>query len=171
MAITVLILSAVTIGAVTGVLPVAGSKSASGIQPPPAEAARVTQAAPQYSREAPRVAQSAPCRTCGVVESIRTVEVPGETSGLGVVAGGLTGAVVGSQLGRGSGRTVMTIAGAAGGAYAGNAIEKNVKKRTVFRIAVRLDNGTVRSLTQSQQPPFAIGERVRIVNGASIERA
>ncbi|OFZ99284.1 MAG: hypothetical protein A2Z64_13850 [Betaproteobacteria bacterium RIFCSPLOWO2_02_67_12] len=87
------------------------------------------------------------------------------------MAGGLTGAIVGNQFGRGSGRTVMTIAGAAGGAYAGNSIEKNVKKHTVFRVTVRLDDGTVRTLTQSQPPPFAVGERVRIVNGNSLERA
>ena len=165
LAAAVLILSAVTIAAVTGVLPTATSKATPESATPAAVSQRREQAEP------PRATVPTACSTCGIVESIRTAEVQGDGSGLGAVAGGLAGAVVGNQFGRGSGRTVMTLAGAAGGAYAGNAIEKNAKKHTVFRVTVRLDDGTARTLSQSQQPPFAVGERVRIVNGNSLERA
>lgn len=171
LAAAVLILSAVTIAAVTGVLPTATSKATPESTTPSAASPPSGRTVAPRRTEAPRVAYPTACSTCGVLESIRTAEVQGDASGLGAVAGGLTGAIVGNQFGRGSGRTVMTIAGAAGGAYAGNSIEKNAKKRTVFRVTVRLDDGTVRTLTQSQPPPFAVGERVRIVNGNSLERA
>jgi uncharacterized protein YcfJ len=39
---------------------------------------------------------------------------------VGTVIGGVAGGVVGNQFGKGSGRTVTTVGGAAGGAYLGN---------------------------------------------------
>lgn len=116
-------------------------------------------------------AAPAPCADCGVIESIRPVQVAGNTSGLGAAAGGVTGAVLGNQIGRGNGRTIATIAGAAGGAYAGNAIEKNMNKRTAYRVTLRMDDGSQRSLTQSEAPAYPVGERVRIANGRIADRA
>lgn len=43
-----------------------------------------------------------------------------------------------------------------------------------WRITVRLDDGSVRALSQRAAPPFAVGDRVRIVGGAGgsdLERA
>lgn len=117
------------------------------------------------------VAAPAPCTDCGVIESIRVVQVTGNTSGLGAAAGGVTGAILGNQIGRGNGRTIATIAGAAGGAYAGNTIEKNVNKRTAYRVTLRMDDGSQRSLTQSEAPAYPVGEHVRIANGRIVERA
>src|SRR5574340_178560 len=71
------------------------------------------------ARAAPAV-----CRDCGVVEAVRPIEEKGEGTGLGAVAGGLVGGLLGNQIGRGNGRTVATVAGVAGGAYAGHQIEK-----------------------------------------------
>jgi len=159
-AVAVLILGLLGAAAISGVLPVAVSK--------PGDAVAIAQrnASPQ-----PRLAQAARCTSCGVVEAIRTVEVQGEASGLGAAAGGVAGAVVGNQIGRGDTRTVITVAGAAGGAYAGHQIEKQMKKSTAWRITVRLDDGSVRTLSQPAAPPFAVGDRVRIVNGSGLERA
>jgi len=120
---------------------------------------------------ATRAAAPAPCTDCGVIESIRAVQVAGNTSGLGAAAGGVTGAILGNQIARGNGRTIATIAGAAGGAYAGNAIEKNVNKRTEYRVTLRMDDGSQRSLTQSESPAYPVGERVRIQSGRIVERA
>jgi len=119
----------------------------------------------QRTAPAARAAAAAPCTDCGVIESIRVVQVAGNTSGLGAAAGGVTGAILGNQIGRGDGRTIATIAGAAGGAYAGNAIEKNMNNRTAYRVTLRMDDGSQRSLTQSEAPAYAVGERVRIANG------
>jgi uncharacterized protein YcfJ len=51
---------------------------------------------------------------------------------LGSVAGAVVGGVLGHQIGGGTGRDIATVAGAAGGGYAGNRIQKNAQdKNTV----------------------------------------
>src|SRR5258708_12475584 len=50
------------------------------------------------------------CKTCGVVAEVKAVEVKGNSSGVGAVAGGVTGAVIGNQFRRGDGNTLITIA-------------------------------------------------------------
>ncbi|MFO1304840.1 MAG: glycine zipper 2TM domain-containing protein [Burkholderiales bacterium] len=49
----------------------------------------------------------------------------------GKVIGGVAGGVIGHQIGGGTGKTVATIAGAAGGAYVGNKVQKNAQERDV----------------------------------------
>jgi outer membrane lipoprotein SlyB len=162
--VAVLLFSLLGAAALTGVLPVGNTK--------PGEFGMPAQRTPVAAAEAPGAVPGAPaCASCGVVESIRPVQVKSETSGVGAVAGGLAGGLVGNQFGHGGARTLLTIGGAAGGAFAGNAIEKNMKTHTVWRVGVRLEDGSLRTLSQGAQPPFSIGERVRIVNGTGIERA
>ena len=114
---------------------------------------------------ASHVYAQAPCSVCGVVQSMRYVEEKGKGSGLGLVAGGVVGGVLGHQIGSGRGNTVATIAGAAGGAYAGNEIEKNRKKQSYWAVAIRMDNGTTRNFTYTSKPPVREGERVKLVDG------
>jgi outer membrane lipoprotein SlyB len=112
------------------------------------------------------------CHTCGVVESSTAVQRQGQVNGignsqigLGTVAGGVLGAVLGNQVGHGSGRTAATVLGAAGGAYAGNAVEKNMKKVTVYEMRIRMNDGSYRSIEQSN--PISSGTQV-YVEGNSI---
>ena len=109
------------------------------------------------------------CASCGTVESVRLIERKGSGSGLGAVAGGVAGALIGNQFGGGSGRTVMTIAGAGGGAYAGNEIEKNMNKSSAYQIKVRMADGSIRTLSQRDVPGVNSGDRVRVSNGAIAE--
>jgi uncharacterized protein YcfJ len=51
---------------------------------------------------------------------------------LGTVAGAVIGGVIGHQIGGGTGRDVATVAGAAGGGYAGNRIQKNLQDRNTY---------------------------------------
>jgi outer membrane lipoprotein SlyB len=62
----------------------------------------------------------------------------------------------------------MTILGAAGGAFAGHTIEKNMKKTTSYRVNVRMDDGTTRSFDAGGANAYAVGERVRVENGALV---
>ena len=110
------------------------------------------------------------CASCGTVESIRSVQLKGDATGLGAVAGGVTGAVVGNQMGRGNGHTAMTILGAAGGALAGNEIEKNVKKHYSYRVTVHMDDGSFRTVSQPDAPAVTVGEHVRVVDGTVVAR-
>jgi len=105
------------------------------------------------------------CASCGVVTSVRYVERKGEGTGAGAVVGGVVGGVLGHQLGSGRGNTAATIAGVGVGAYAGNEVEKNAKKKSYYVINVQLDNGTRRSFTQGSNPPFREGDRIKIVDG------
>jgi hypothetical protein len=63
------------------------------------------------------------CSTCGRVESVQAIEQAAPATGVGAVAGGVLGAVVGNQIGKGNGRTAATVLGAVGGGYAGHEIE------------------------------------------------
>lgn len=108
---------------------------------------------------------AAACTTCGTVTSIKYVEEKGQGSGVGAVAGAVVGGVVGHQFGSGRGNTVATIAGAGLGAVGGNAVEKQVKKKTYYSVTLRMDGGNTRTLTQSAKPAFHEGDRVKIVDG------
>ena len=66
------------------------------------------------------------CMQCGTVESATPIMRAAPASGVGAVAGGVVGAVLGNQVGGGSGKTAATILGAVGGGWAGNEIEKRV---------------------------------------------
>ena len=108
------------------------------------------------------------CHECGVVESVNSVEIKGESSGAGAVVGGVAGLIVGNQIGQKKGKTLAKIAGAAGGAYVGNEIEKNAKKTVQYQVAVRMDDGAQRTITQASDGGLAAGSRVKIVDGAIV---
>ncbi len=111
-------------------------------------------------------AQAQPCSTCGRVESVHRVQSQGSTSGVGAVAGGVVGGVVGNQVGNGRGRTLATVAGAAGGALAGNSVERNRNTSTMYRVSVRMDDGSMRTI-ESHSPPH-VGTAVS-VHGNSLQ--
>jgi outer membrane lipoprotein SlyB len=169
--VAVLIFSIVGTAAITGILPTANTKPGEPVAVAQRSAGAQSGTAPQDWSGQKRIQVSTPCPECGVINTIQPVELKGKTTGLGAVAGGVAGGLLGNQIGHGNTRTVMTVGGAAGGAFAGNAIEGNVNKRTAWRVTVRMEDGSVKTLSQSAPPPFAVGERVRIVNGTGLERA
>ncbi|MDD2948752.1 MAG: glycine zipper 2TM domain-containing protein [Rugosibacter sp.] len=59
-------------------------------------------------------------KDCGRVVSIDSVKQKGEGGAVGMIAGGVVGGLLGNQVGGGKGKTLATVAGAAGGAYAAN---------------------------------------------------
>lgn len=118
--------------------------------------------------QAPASGPAVVCPSCGVVSSVRYVERKGEGTGAGAVVGGVVGGVLGHQLGSGRGNTAATIAGVGVGAYAGNEVEKNAKKKSYYVMNVQLDNGAKRSFTQGSNPPFREGDRVKVVDGSRL---
>ena len=125
-------------------------------------------AAPLVSNPAP--AKKIVCTTCGVVVSVNEVEVEGKGSGLGVVAGGVVGGLLGNQVGSGSGRDLATIAGAVGGAFAGNKIEKSAKKTKNYDITVKMETGEEIVYRQATLPDVIEGEAVRIENATVVKK-
>lgn len=64
---------------------------------------------------------------CSVVPVTRKAPVKDESRVAGTIIGGVVGGLVGNQIGAGSGKDLATIAGVAGGAYAGNQVQKNMQ--------------------------------------------
>lgn len=106
------------------------------------------------------------CKDCGTITAIREIDKPGRATGVGAIAGGVVGAVVGRNVAGRDDRTAGTVVGAAGGALAGHMIEKHARSGKTWEIAVRLDDGTSRVFLQDTHPSWSAGTRVRVVNGA-----
>ncbi|MBS4096983.1 MAG: glycine zipper 2TM domain-containing protein [Sulfuricella sp.] len=110
------------------------------------------------------------CGNCGTITKIRKVEKEGEGTGLGIVAGGVAGGLLGHQIGGGTGKDIATVAGVAGGAYAGHQVEKKARATTQYEIQVKMDSGETTTLVKSKEPPFAVGDKVKIVSGKLVAR-
>lgn len=124
----------------------------------------------RYSNRRAAAPVAAPvCVTCGTVEAINIVEHKGDGSYLGMIAGGVAGAVLGSQVGRGDGTKIATVLGAAGGAYAGNEVEKRMKTTKHYEVTVRLEGGGSQMVSYPSDPALKIGTRVRVENGALVQ--
>ena len=118
--------------------------------------------APIMVAEAPRVAERI---EYGVVESVQVHRAANDSpSGAGAVLGGIAGGVIGHQIGGGRGKDVATIAGALGGAYAGDQIER-ANQRDIYRIGVKLDSGARLEVEEAGSSELRAGDRVRVVNG------
>lgn len=122
--------------------------------------------APSHSRS-PAVAAAPVCAVCGSVESVTPIErsTKAPVVGVGTVAGGVLGAVLGNQIGGGNGRTAATVLGAVGGGFAGNAIEGKIRKETVYQVGVRMEDGSRRSVELARAP--SVGSQVT-VEGATL---
>lgn len=109
------------------------------------------------------------CNDCGRVTSVRIIEQEGKTGVGGMIAGGVVGGLLGNQVGKGKGRDVATLAGVAGGAYAGNKIEGKMNTSKTWVVAVRFDNGGERSYNFESDPGLMAGDAVR-ASGSGIVR-
>lgn len=111
------------------------------------------------------------CADCGFIESISVTEGR-EGIGLGAVLGGPSGAIVGNQVGGGGGQTDATIAGAAGGAITGLQIQRRIGNNAdLYRVAVRFDDGSRKTVSMQSKSGFEIGDRVRVVEGSLVKAA
>jgi outer membrane lipoprotein SlyB len=99
----------------------------------------------------------------GVIENI-SVEQSSGSSGVGAVLGAVTGGLLGNQIGGGSGQTAATVAGVAGGAYAGQQIEKSRQGKVQYQLGIRMESGLYQTVTQDTNP-FQIGDRVQVIDG------
>lgn len=114
---------------------------------------------------------TASCYDCGTVTRIEQVGTP--TRGTtGAVLGGIVGAAAGRELaddeskGR---RNTATVAGAAAGALAGSAIERNTRG-VRYNVYVRMDDGRVVTVTQADLAGIREGSYVRVINGRATLR-
>lgn len=88
------------------------------------------------------------CPNCGTIEGVRALQ---------------PGSVQGAQSGR---STSIALLGALSGASAGMPMERVAVSDTSYRVTVRMEDGTRRTVYSVLPPGFGVGERVRVVNGA-----
>jgi outer membrane lipoprotein SlyB len=163
-------------GATTGTTPARASGQVDDERAAPAapKAAPVN-TAPRTAAPKPAVAAKPPaaaervaatCAQCGIVEAVTPFQQKGEGSGVGAVGGAVVGGLLGSQMGSGSGKKAMTVIGAVGGGLAGNEIEKRQRASTLYSVKVRMEDGSLRTITQSTAP--AVGQKVT-VDGSTLK--
>lgn len=112
------------------------------------------------NRPTPTAVTATACADCGVVVAVREAKQAGQATGVGAVAGGVLGGVLGHQFGSGRGNDLATAAGVVGGAIAGHQVEKQTRAQRVYYVDVKMDDGTMRTMTQTT--PFAVGAKVRV---------
>ncbi|MGE8613034.1 MAG: glycine zipper 2TM domain-containing protein [Achromobacter veterisilvae] len=182
-AIAVIVLCSVGVAAVLGWLPTPSANPRAdepvaeagpeGANLAPLPAAPAQGAPAQQARPAPAPAPAPAkqvCASCGVVESVRQVQVPAKDNSdhlVGTIAGGVAGGVVGNQFGGGNGKTALTVLGAVGGALAGREVERNIRQQqtvTHYELTVRMNDGGTRQFRSAQPFAFASGDHVRVEN-------
>ena len=117
------------------------------------------------------------CEQCGVIEKIEKVDRD-DGVGVGAVAGGVVGGVAGGVIGdkigdedSKTGAVAGTVAGAAAGAYAGHKAQEYYNRdKDAYRITLRMDDGTSRTITQNENSGFSKGSRVRVDGGKVVPR-
>jgi outer membrane lipoprotein SlyB len=102
-----------------------------------------------------------PCANCGVVEIVRVVEHRrGEPAG--APEGRHSESVLGYRMGGGGGEGFVMLLGAMAGASPAK------RARLVYEVDVRLEDGSVRTFLQPSEPPWRLGDRVRVIQGRII---
>ena len=108
------------------------------------------------------------CTDCGHVTAVKVHEKAGDSNAVGLIAGGVAGAVLGHQVGGGMGKDLATIAGAAGGAYAGKKIQENMNTSKVWTVSVKYINGHTANFDFAQDPGLAVGDAVKNSNNTLV---
>jgi outer membrane lipoprotein SlyB len=108
----------------------------------------------------------------GTVIALRPVDIQGQQTPVGTLAGAAVGGIAGSELGGGKGSVITTILGAVVGGVAGTMGEQALTQSQGVEITVREDNGTVRAYVQKVEKDeiFQVGERVRILTANGVSR-
>ena len=125
---------------------------------------------PVRSDEAPRIepqpARTATCPVCGTVESVKAIELyeePAAANGrVDARSGDAAGGGQGGAIAGGATSVIDTLTGAVRGS---DADRNDVRKRVVYRVTLRMDDGSFRAISLPSQPAFAVGDKVRVVEG------
>lgn len=100
----------------------------------------------------------------GTVVRTQAVTLNGNGNGIGTLAGGAIGGILGSGVGGGNGAEIATIGGALLGGFLGNEAGNQVTKRNGVNLTIKMDSGRTVSIVQQVNPQvlFHTGERVQI---------
>ncbi|MBG6220328.1 MULTISPECIES: glycine zipper 2TM domain-containing protein [unclassified Janthinobacterium] len=110
------------------------------------------------------------CADCAKVLAVNVADKAGEGGALGMIGGGVAGALLGRQVGGGLGKDLATLAGAAGGAYAGKQVEGHMKNAKTWTVTVQYETGAKADFAFDQDPGLAAGDLVRNSGNGIVRR-
>jgi outer membrane lipoprotein SlyB len=160
--VAVIIAAGVAVAAITGYLPGSKAEMAPDAKPAVSQAqAPASHPVQKHHVASKPVHVAAACMDCGVIVDVKESEVLGKGTGMGAVAGGVGGAVLGHEIGNNRAGTAV---GAVVGAVAGHQIERKAREHKKYEISVRMNDGTVKSITDESGNPVAwrSGDKVRV---------
>ncbi len=129
-------------------------------------AASVAGCGPDYSPNtyASNAVQQANKVDQGVLVGVREVGVSA-SGATGALVGGAAGGIAGSQVGSGVGSAIGALGGSLVGGIAGSAAEHVTGDTRAFEYIVRKVNGDLLSVTQKDEVPLTIGQKVLVIAG------
>jgi len=101
----------------------------------------------------------------GVLVGVREVGVTASGT-TGALVGGAAGGIAGSQVGSGVGSAFGALGGSLVGGLAGSAAEHVTGDTRAFEYIVRKANGDLLSVTQRDELPLAVGQKVLVIAGS-----
>lgn len=101
---------------------------------------------------------------CTVV-SVRQVNVSSSDLSTGAVLGAIGGGVAGSTIGHGRGSLLGALGGAALGGLAGEYAQEGLTSQAGVEYIVKLDNGTMRTITQGTDIYMQPGQKCYLLYG------
>ena len=102
----------------------------------------------------------------GVIVGVRRVTVTADGS-TGAATGGAAGGILGSQVPGGNmAGAIGAVGGALVGGLLGTATERVAGDTTAFEYIVRKENGEMYTVTQREETPLPIGQRVLMIGGS-----
>ena len=94
-----------------------------------------------------------------------TISAPGGATTPGGLLGALAGGFIGSRIGNGNGSKVAAVAGAIAGGLGGEAATNAAYRQAGVQVTVRMDGGGDFAVTQANDVPLTVGERVEVTGG------
>lgn len=109
----------------------------------------------------------------GTVISLRPVEITGQNTGVGAVAGAGGGAIAGSMIGSGNGSLAGMLAGAVVAGVAGHMAEQAIADHQGIEYVITLESGKTVTIVQNYvegDPSIKAGQRVMIQTSGIYQR-
>ena len=105
----------------------------------------------------------------GTIVSLRPVKIQADNQGvIGSVGGGALGGIAGSAIGGGRGQAIATVVGAMAGAMLGSVTEEKLSQVDALELVIQKDDGQRIVVVQKADKQFAVGRRVQIVGGSTL---
>lgn len=97
------------------------------------------------------------------VTGVRNIIIERNSTDTGQTAGGIIGAVAGSEVGKGKGRIVGGVVGAVAGSAIGSVIDRKAQAQPGIELTLQMDSGRTVAIVQLAGEMFHVGEKVKIL--------